>query len=294
MSAGRACAVAGAGLVLALAATIGPSHAPGAEPGASLVIRLPDTIWMVVIGLFGASLLLLLSLQRPRRAPEDESALGERTDPRRRSFLLASLPMLLLLILGIYLVWTHWSPEGPHPLEAPLAAIAGLLNLLSQARKPPTSVAAFDYAVAGVALAVAIATFALMLLVVLAERVLRWWDRPTRAAAIPPLDAAVAESLEDLRADGDPRAAIIRAYRRFELALATARVPRAAWQTPAEFMRAALAQAPLPAAPVERLTALFELARFSQRPLGADARALAYDCLDAVKHALEREAARAR
>ncbi len=294
MTALRACAVAGVGLVLAVAATVGPSHPPGAEPGASLVVRLPDTIWMVVIGLFAASLLLLLSMQRPRRAPEDESALGERSEPRRRSFLLASLPMLFLMVLLIYLLWTHWKPDGGHPLEAPLAAIAGLLNLLSQARKPPTSVAAFDYAVAGIALAVALATFALMLLVVLAERVLRWWDRPTRAAPMPPLEAAVAESLEDLRADGDPRAAIIRAYRRFELALATARVPRAAWQTPAEFMRAALAQAPLPAAPVERLTALFELARFSERPLGADARALAYDCLDAVKHALEQEAAHAR
>jgi hypothetical protein len=128
-----------------------------------------------------------------------------------------------------------------------------------------------------------------MVLVVLAERVVRWWDGPPAAGTAPPLHEAAAESLDDLRAEPDARAAIIRAYRRFELALSAARVPRAAWQTPSEFMRAVLTQVSMPAAPVERLTALFELARFSERPLGADARAAACDCLDAVKTALETE-----
>jgi heme/copper-type cytochrome/quinol oxidase subunit 2 len=291
----RAGALAAAGLLLALAATLGPAHLPGAEPGASLVVRLPDTVWMIVVGLFGASLLLFFSLQRPRRRVEDESELGDaRVQTRRRSFLLASLPTLLLLILFIYIVWAYQTPEGGHPFQAPLDAIAGLLNLLSQTRKPETSVAAFDWAVAGMALAVALAVFVLMVLVVFAERLLRWWDRPTPARPLPPLERAVAESLDDLRTDTEPRAAIIRIYRRFELALATARVPRAAWQTPTEFMRTVLAQAALPTAPVERLTTLFELARFSERPLGAEARADAFECLDAVKTALEANAAHAR
>jgi hypothetical protein len=286
----RACALAGVGLVVALAATMGPPHAPSAEPGASLVLRLPDAIWMIVVGLFGLSLLLFLSLQRPRRRTDDETEIDRAAGRARRpSALLASLPILLLLIAFIYLAWTRWAPGEGHPLEAPLAAIAGLLELLAQARKPPTSVAAFDYAVAGLALLLALATFALMVLVVLAERVVRWWASPLAAGTGPPLHDAVAESLDDLRAEPDARAAIIRAYRRFELALSAARVPRAAWQTPSEFMRAVLAQASMPAAPVERLTALFELARFSDRPLGADARAAACDCLDEVKIALERD-----
>lgn len=293
MSRLRACALAGGGLVLALAATVGPPHTPGAEPGASLLIRLPEVVWMVVLGLFALSLLLLLSLQRPRRPTEDE--LNARSGPPlRRSTLLASLPVLVLLVLFIHFAWTRWAPGTIHPLEAPLAAIAGLLDLLAQARKPVTSVAAFDYAVGGLALLLALGTFALMVLIVFAERILRWWDRPGPAPAAPRVAAAVAESLEDIRADPDARAAIIRAYRRFEIALSAARVPRAAWQTPAEFLRTVLTQAPMPAAPVERLTALFELARFSDRPLGADARATACDCLDEVKAALERDSAHAR
>jgi hypothetical protein len=88
--------------------------------------------------------------------------------------------------------------------------------------------------------------------------------------------------------------AIVLAYARFEAALATARAPRSSWQTPAEFMRTTLARLPLPAAPVERLTALFELARFSDRPLGGEARDAACDCLDAITSALDAEALRAR
>lgn len=287
MSLLRAGALAGVGLLLTLAATVGAPHLPGAEPGASLMIRLPEVVWMVVLGLLALSLLLLLSLQRPRRPTEDDAEGARTRRPTRPSALLTSLPILLLMIVFIYLAWTRWTPGGGHPLEAPLAAIAGLLDLLAQARKPATSVAAFDYAVGGLALLVALATFAVMVLVVFAERILRWWDRPAPAEACSPFGVAVAESLDDLRAEPDARAAIIRAYRRFELALSTARVPRAAWQTPAEFSRTVLAVAPMPARPVERLTALFELARFSDRPLGADARAAACDCLDEVRAALE-------
>jgi hypothetical protein len=108
----------------------------------------------------------------------------------------------------------------------------------------------------------------------------------------------VAEALAglqaDLRAEPDVRLAIIRAYGMFERALAGARAPRAAWQTPAEFMRATLARLPVPAAPVRRLTALFEVARFSAHPLGTDARDAACDCLDEIGAALEEAAARAR
>ncbi len=294
MSRLRAGAMVGAGLVLAMAATVGPSPAPTAAPGASLLLRLPEVVWMIVLGLSALSLLLLLSVQRPRRPTEDEADAGKTGRPPRPSAVLASLPILLLMILLIYLAWTRWAPGAAHPLEAPLAAIAGLLELLAQARKAPTSVPAFDYAVAGLALLLAFGTFALMVLVVFAERIVRWWDGPARGATGSRLDVAVAESLDDLRTEPDARAAIIRAYRRFELALSAARMPRPAWQTPAEFMRSVLAEASMPSAPVQRLTSLFELARFSERPLGADARAAACDCLDEVKTALETDPTHAR
>ena len=98
----------------------------------------------------------------------------------------------------------------------------------------------------------------------------------------------------DLRTEPDARLAIIRAYGRFERALAGARAPRAVWQTPAEFMRTTLARLPVAAAPVRRLTALFEIARFSAHPVEPEARDAACDCLDEIGAALEEDAARAR
>jgi uncharacterized membrane protein YfcA len=292
MSRVRAGALAGLGLMVALGATLGPAPGPGSEPGASLVVRIPDAIAMLVVGLLALSFVLFLSLQRRPRPSEDELAITrERTRPRRRAAMVA-LPFLLLLAAIACFTWARWTPDGGHPLEAPLAALAGLLDLLAHARKPPTSVPVFDYAVNALILLVALATFLLMLFVVFAERLLRWRTRGRPQAR--PLVAAVEESLEDLRAQRDVRAAIIAAYRRFELALAAARLPRAAWQTPAEFMRAALTQVAVPAPAVRRLTTLFELARFSDRPLGVEARDDACDCLDAVRAALDTEPPRAR
>ncbi|MCI0547109.1 MAG: DUF4129 domain-containing protein [Candidatus Rokubacteria bacterium] len=282
-----AAAIAGLGLLLALTATLGPPPAPSTAPGATLLIRVPDLVAMVVLGLLAVAVLLLFSLQGRRRRREDEAELARASvRSRRPGAVLASVPVALLLLALVYLTWTRWSPGAGHPLAAPLAAIAGLLELLAQARKPPTSVPAYDHALAALALLLALATFALMVLVVLAEPLVRWWAGRAERAVAPPRDDAPGERLDDAGADPDARAAIIRAYRRFELALAAARVMRPAWQTPAEFMRTALAQAPMPSPPVERLTALFELARFSDRPLGAEARDAACACVAEIRTAL--------
>ena len=64
------------------------------------------------------------------------------------------------------------------------------------------------------------------------------------------------------------------------------RRPRAPWQTPGEFMREAQRHLPIPAAAVERLTRLFELARFSDHPVLARDREVARDCLHEIRAAL--------
>jgi len=103
--------------------------------------------------------------------------------------------------------------------------------------------------------------------------------------------AAAEESLDDLEAGGDPRAAIIKCYARFERSLAAAETQRAAWQTPLEFMRTALAALPLGAGDVERLTHLFERARFSEHPIDDADRQAAVASLGAIRAALESRAA---
>jgi len=290
----RAGATIGLGLLLALAASTGPLPPASAEPGASLSVRLPDAVRVIALGLLALSAVLLLALQRPRR-PGGDDPLAARAQQRRSAWaaLFSALPFLLLLAVAWYLV-RHPGGEGEsHPFEQAISAISVLLDFLAHVRKAPTSVLAFDYTIAALVLALAVAVFALMVMVTLADRLEKWLGR--RAGAPPALPALDDRSdLDDPRAEPDARRAIIAAYRRFERALAGARVPRAPWQTPAEFMRATLARFPVPAPPVERLTALFELARFSRRPLGAEAREAACDCLDEVTAALPEAARRAR
>src|SRR4029453_287397 len=53
---------------------------------------------------------------------------------------MVALPFLLLLAAIACFTWARWTPDGGHPLEAPLAALAGPLDLLAHARNAPTSV----------------------------------------------------------------------------------------------------------------------------------------------------------
>jgi hypothetical protein len=281
------------GLLLVLGATGGPTPAPGTDPGARVAVRLPDAVQALVVGLLGVSALIFVALQR-RRRPTDEMPLP--TPPARRlpawlAALISALPVLLVALCW-YLLWRYADGEG-RPIERAFAAIAGLLDILTLADKPPTSIPSLDLAIAVLLVLLALAIFAGMVLIAMADRLERWWAGRASPARAPSMARALDEIRADLRAEADARLAIIRAYGRFEGALAGARAPRAPWQTPAEFMRSTLARVTVPAAPVRRLTALFEVARFSMHPLGAEARDAACDCLDEIIAALDAEAARA-
>ena len=288
----RAGVVIGIGLLLALAATAGPLPPASSEPGASVTVRLPDAVRTVALALLALSAILLLALQRPRRPTEDEELLPRAYQPRPAWVVIRSLlPFLVLLAVACYLVWNGATGDDAHPIEAAFTALADLLDFLARSRKAPTSVPFFDFTITSLVLLGALAIFSLMVLVTLADHLEKWWrDRAASVAAAPGADEL--PDLDDLRAEPDPRVAIIRAYSRFEHALAGVRAPRAPWQTPAEFMRTTLARGRVPIPPVKRLTTLFEIARFSDRPLGVEARAAACDSLDEITTALDAEHAR--
>jgi multisubunit Na+/H+ antiporter MnhB subunit len=286
-------AVIATGLLLVLAATVGPLPAPAGDPGAKVMIRLPDAVRVVVLGLLVLSTIILFSLQR-RRRPTEETLASSPAAPRFPPWA-AALVSLLLVVLAWYLVWRYWSGPDGQPIEKAFAAIAGLLDLLTLPQKPPTSIPSLELAIAALLLLLALAVFAVMVLVAMADRLEKWWTQRDGAVRPPAVPETLALIQADLRTEPDARVAIIRAYGRFERALAAARAPRAAWQTPAEFMRTTLARLPpVAAAPVRRLTALFEVARFSTHPLGAEARDAACDSLDEIGTALEEDAARER
>jgi hypothetical protein len=111
--------------------------------------------------------------------------------------------------------------------------------------------------------------------------------RPGRGRGV---SAAIEQSIDDLRTDPDLRRAIVAAYARMEQALARAGLPRHPAEAPFEYVDRALRSLETSTTAIERLTALFEWAKFSQHEPGPEMRDEAIDALVAVRDELARPA----
>jgi hypothetical protein len=109
------------------------------------------------------------------------------------------------------------------------------------------------------------------------------------------LEDALADTLDDLRAERDPRRAVIAAYARLERTLAAFGLPRRPAEAPAEYLERILAQLEVSHGLIARLTALFERAKFSQHEVDPGMKEEAIDALqrtrDELREARERELA---
>lgn len=94
------------------------------------------------------------------------------------------------------------------------------------------------------------------------------------------------ESIDDLRAEPSPRRAVIAAYARMERGLAARGHGRRASDTPLEYLARVLADLGAERERVRRLAALFERAKFSLHPVGAEAKNEAIECLVAIRAGL--------
>jgi len=77
------------------------------------------------------------------------------------------------------------------------------------------------------------------------------------------LDRAIAAGIEGLESESDPRRAVIKAYAGMERSLAADGLPRKGSETPLEYLRRALERLHAGRSATERLTGLFEQAKFS-------------------------------
>jgi hypothetical protein len=92
---------------------------------------------------------------------------------------------------------------------------------------------------------------------------------------------ALERTLDDLRAEQDPRRAVIAAYAQMEGALARAGLPRRPSEAPREYFNRVLSDLGVGADSVERLTGLFERARFSPHAIDA---AMKDEAIAALEH----------
>jgi uncharacterized protein DUF4129 len=97
------------------------------------------------------------------------------------------------------------------------------------------------------------------------------------------LSDVLEETLDDLRAETDPRRAVIAAYARMERSLAAHGVPRHRFEAPHEYLGRVLGELSGGRLAAARLTALFERARFSPHEIDAEMKAEAIEAIESLQ-----------
>jgi hypothetical protein len=97
------------------------------------------------------------------------------------------------------------------------------------------------------------------------------------------LSDVLEETLDDLRAESDPRRAVIAAYARMERSLAAHGIPRRRFEAPHEYLGRVLSELSGGRLAAARLTALFERARFSPHEIDAGMKAEAIEAIESLQ-----------
>ncbi len=290
------------GLLPAVAGALAPKDEGGTSGflATRLVVPLPDWLIMATVAALAAASLILIAIIFPRPRPRREK--GEEPyelyyEPRRAPPTVVLFLILLALtppgILAGSILWLDRNGVLLHGRSGGVSAEPPQASPKPQGQPNPGDDRQLRLAspitadlLGALALLAGFGSLCVMLWLRFGDRLSRQPPEDERSRAR--LAAAVEESLEDLRLEPDARAAIIKCYQRFEHVIAAAKLPRPPWQTPVEFMRAALGKLPLPADAVARLTGLFEIARFSRHAVGPAERENAWQSLADIREALDR------
>jgi len=280
------------GLLLAVA---GAFSSPEGEPVGGLAMRvwvpLPD--WLVFGAVAAVSIASLtfialgLSWRRRRKSDDGDYEPDQETEktPRLLKLVLILLALAPGAIMSGAIFWLSQSSVIPASVGSVGANRFEEYQAIEEA--PIRSASSVTTGLIGtLALLTGIGSLGVVLWLCFGDRLRR---RPGEIAGGPkgPLAMAIEDSLDDLRCEVDARAAIIKIYGNFERALVAAELPRRPSQTPVEFMHAVLSKLPVPRSAVHKLTELFEHARVSQHPVGAEECDSAWLSLLEIRTALE-------
>lgn len=218
------------------------------------------------------------------------SVLGDPTPrARKRGRLLSAGVLVVLVILLAYGVRRLATDDAARDRAADLLPGQGTTDALGDtADRYEPSFAALPVIVVCVLAAVAGLAW------LLATRARRVDEAPDGSVA-EALAGVLDDTLDDLRAERDPRRAVIAAYARLERVLAAHGAPRRPSEAPDEYLQRVLASLELSREAVSRLTSLFQTAKFSQHDVDTAMKEEAIEALvsarDELRVAEERAAA---
>jgi hypothetical protein len=237
--------------VVALAASAGGPATSGA--GRDLVDPLA-TLLFVLGGVWVAALLVASPMITGL------TLTGGEPKPRRwHGNVLAAVFFLSLILAGLAIL-RKLRPGGADEVGPEGTAGQAPTTPEGTARAPLIDPASIDWLVVGLVFVAALVGFAILAAVLV---------RP-RGRSMPELEARqrlermLDETLDDLRAERDPRRAVIAAYARMERSLGSYGLPRRPAEAPLEYLGRLLAELTGSASAARRLTRLFERAKFSE------------------------------
>jgi Domain of unknown function (DUF4129) len=273
--------LAGGLIGLALVAAVGlasRAHTPGAGGHARSISGdiLLEYVLLVVAAIAIAAVPFWFYLFVSGR--DNLAALPERNRHWMRSLLvtMAALSAAAAMIMGSGWLHAHNGANGN-----PLSALTGIAKGGSRA---PQAVR-FDWGPV-----IVVSTLAVLALIAgtwLVRQQRRAEPRSQSLAAEVAL--AVERTLADLRAEPDPRKAVIAAYAQMERALAEAGFPRGLSEAPREYLGRVLTAAGAETATASRLTELFERAKFSPHAIDESMKEDAIVALESLRDDLRSE-----
>lgn len=286
---GRRLLLSGAALtaLLALVAVASRAHKPGGGTGGGgakvppVLLDYLGVLALVTIVLGGAVMVFAFADNRRRKALAGETGW-------RRS--LSGVVFAMLALLVAVLLTRHAHHLTPRPLGAfgptgtlQRGATGSAAKAARAARQQQTESRWLGAVILGsmvLGLVAAVGTAAVY-------RRRHGQTMHEEAALAAALDAVLADTLEDLYAERDPRAAVISAYARMEQTFAAYRVPRREAETPLEYLARVLDRLRVSSWAVRRLTLLFERAKFSSHEVDATMKEDAISILASLRAELE-------
>lgn len=280
-SRGRNAFLTTAGVLAALAivavaarGSISAGEGGSRKPSQALVDVL---LGIYVLGLVGGAALFvwLLVLRRNMRVQAGKAP--------RRTFLEMLLTSLVLVGFAILMAerLNRWRIRPAPPPDEGLVPQVGTVPLTGvTGAEDPAAATGFSWLPALATVALVVVALAAWWFAGRARKRARGELRPVLARAV---GRAVEESLDDLRAEPDPRRAVIAAYARLERVLAAHNVPRQPAEAPLEYLARLLTELSVGDRAARDLTDLFERAKFSHHAVGPEMKEQAIAALESVR-----------
>jgi len=264
--------------LLALVAVAATGDVSGGSAGtrrpSHLLIDTLVSLYVVLMA-FGALVFVWLFLLR-KDSPHERRRL--KRDGRVRGF------VLLAVFFGILALFLHFADDrrgqGAKGPDGGPGAIGGRSARDDPGRYEPA------FALVPVLIVGGIAVVSVGALVLAARRRRKALGPLGEPGLVEALDDVLADSLDDLRAEQDPRKAVVAAYARLERTLAAFGLPRRPAEGPGEYLARILADLDVSHGSIARLTALFERAKFSQHEVDTGMKEEAIEALQETRQEL--------